>query len=256
MAVDFLTAEQKARYGQFSGEPNEAQLARYFHLDEADLAFIADRRGDQNRLGFALQLTSVRFLGGFPSDLSLVPSNAQAFVARQLSIGDVAVLADYARRETTKREHAAIIRKHYGYREFGDPPWAFRLGRLLYARAWIGNERPSLMFDFATAWLIQNKVLLPGASVLSRLIAEIRERAANRLWQRLSSLPTSEQKAKLETLLEVPEGMRASRFDHYRKGPVTISGPAFNLIRRWSVILSCGRLASTTSIFPTYRRCG
>jgi hypothetical protein len=157
-----------------------------------------------------------------------VPSDAQAFVAKQLLIGDVAVLADYARRETTKREHAAIIRKHYGYRESGDPPWAFRLGRLPYARAWIGNERPSLMFDFATAWLIQNKVLLPGASVLSRLIAEIRERASDRLWQRLSALPTSEQKAKLETLLEVPEGMRASRFDHYRKGPVTVSGPAFN----------------------------
>ena len=228
MAVDFLTAEQKARYGQFSGEPNESQLARYFHLDEADLAFISGRRGGQNRLGFALQLASVRFLGGFPSDLNLVPSNAQAFVARQPSIGDAAVLADYAQRETTQREHAAIIRKRYGYREFGDPPWAFRLSRLLYARAWVGNERPSLMFDFATAWLIQNKVLLPGASVLSRLTAGIRERAANRLWRRLASLPTSGQKAKLESLLQVPEGMRASRFDHYRKGPVTISGPAFN----------------------------
>lgn len=157
-----------------------------------------------------------------------MPSNAQAFVARQLSIGDVAVLADYAQRDTTKREHAAMIRKRYGYREFGDPPWAFRRGRLLYAKAWVGNERPSLMFDFATAWLIQNKVLLPGASVLSRLIAEIRERAAQRLWQRLSSLPTAEQKAQLETLLQVPEGMRASRFDRYREGPTTISSPAFN----------------------------
>lgn len=84
------------------------------------------------------------------------------------------------------------------------------------------------MFDFATAWLMQHKVLLPGASTLSRLISEIRERAVNRLWQRLSSLPTSEQKANLETLLQVPEGLRSSRFDRYQKGPVTISAPAFN----------------------------
>ena len=84
------------------------------------------------------------------------------------------------------------------------------------------------MFDFATAWLIQHKVLLPGASVLSRLVARIRERAAHRLWRRLSTLPTNEQKAELETLLKVPEGARASWFDQYRKGPVIISGPAFN----------------------------
>ncbi len=143
-------------------------------------------------------------------------------------IGDTTVLAAYAQRDTTKREHTALIREHYGYRKFSDPPWAFRLSRLLYTRAWISNERPSLMFDFATAWLSQNKVLLPGASTLSRLISEIRERAVNRLWQRLSSLPTSEQKAKLETLLQVPEGLRSSRFDRYQKGPVTISAPAFN----------------------------
>lgn len=68
MPVDFLTAEQKAGYGQFSGEPNEVQLTRYFHLDEADLAFISNQLGVQNQLGFALQITSVRFLGGFLSD--------------------------------------------------------------------------------------------------------------------------------------------------------------------------------------------
>jgi len=104
MAVDFLTAEQKVQYGQFAGDPNEIQLARYFHLDEADLTFILNRRGDQNKFGFALQLTAVRFLGCFLSDLTLVPANVQVFVARQLSIGDVLILADYAQRETTKRE--------------------------------------------------------------------------------------------------------------------------------------------------------
>lgn len=228
MTIEFLTTEQKASYGQFLGEPNEIQLTCYFHLDETDLTLISKRRGDKNRLGYALQLTSVRFLGAFISDFALVPINVQMFVAAQLSIRNISVLADYAKRETTKREHTALIRKHFGYREFNEPPWGFRLSRLLYSRAWISNERPSFMFDFATAWLIQNKVLLPGASTLSRLIAEIRERTVNQLYKRLSSIPTIQQKEKLETLLQLSEGLRASHFERYRKGPVTISGPAFN----------------------------
>jgi TnpA family transposase len=45
---------------------------------------------------------------------------------------------------------------------------------------------------------------------------------------RLSALPSTEQTARLETLLQVPEGSRTSSFDRFRKGPTTISGPAFN----------------------------
>ncbi|OQB75909.1 MAG: Tn3 transposase DDE domain protein [Deltaproteobacteria bacterium ADurb.Bin135] len=254
MPVDFLTVEHKAGYGQFSGEPNEVQLARYFHLDESDLGFISNRRGEQNRLGCALQLTSVRFLGAFLSDPMLVPANVQVFVARQLSVNNISVLANYAQREPTKREHTALIREKYGYHEFSNFPWPFRLSRLLYSRAWISNERPSLMFDFAVAWLIQNKVLLPGATTLTRLISEIRERAANRLWFRLSSLPSDKQKAKLETLLRVPDGERTSHFDRYRRGPVTISGPAFNeAVERYKDLLAFGMHELDFSSIPPVR---
>ncbi|MFT2111644.1 DUF4158 domain-containing protein [Marinomonas sp. 2405UD68-3] len=102
MAVDFLTVEQKSQYGQFSNDPNDIQLTRYFHLDEADMAIISNRRGNQNRLGFALQLTSVRFLGTFLTEISLAPINVQVFLARQLLITDLSVLTDYAQREPTK----------------------------------------------------------------------------------------------------------------------------------------------------------
>ena len=227
MPVDFLTSEQKASYAQFSGEPNEVQLARYFHLDETDLTFLYQRRGEQNRLGVALQLGCVRFLGAFLTDLSVVPINVQWFVARQLNITELTILSTYAQRETTRREHTALIRDQYQYREF-TWPWSFRLNRLLFSRTWISNERPSLLFDLATSWLIQHKILLPGSTTLTRLISEIRERATNRLWLRLSALPSTEQTARLETLLQVPEGSRTSSFDRFRKGPTTISGPAFN----------------------------
>ena len=60
----YLTEEQAVVFGRFVGEPSQAELEQFFYLDAADLERIAGRRGDHNRLGFALQVGTVRFLGG------------------------------------------------------------------------------------------------------------------------------------------------------------------------------------------------
>jgi TnpA family transposase len=224
MPVSFLTAEQERRYGRYAGEPSAEQLARYFHLDDADRAFVAARRGAHMRLGCAVQLGTVRFLGTFLEDPAEVPPRALRFVADQLGLPSDGLMAAYAASRWRVR-HPADIRERYGYLAFSDPRVAFRLNRWLYALCWTGADRPSALFDRATAWLVAGKVLLPGATTLERAIARVRARAARRLWRLLLEGLTADGRERLEGLLIPPAGARQSPLDRLRDGPV-LQSPA------------------------------
>ena len=222
MPVDFLTGEQQRRYGRFAGEPSPAQLERYFHLNDKDRGFIARCRGDHTRLGFAVQLGTVRFLGTFLTDPSDVPPGMVAYIARQLGIADTGGLKRYAAGEM-RRDHVTEIRCHYGYRDFHQGSEVAALSRWLANRAWVGAERPSVLFDLATARLVERKVLLPGVSVLARLVAQIRDLAASRLWRTLARSLKPEQAARLETLLVADETTRQSPLERLRRAPTRVS---------------------------------
>ena len=126
MPVDFLTPEQERAYSRYDGEPPTADLERYFHLDDVDRAFIAERRGDHNRLGLGVQLATVRYLGAFLDDPTAVPAPVVATIAAQLCVDDLACLARYRVGET-RWDHTAAIRRHYGYR--GATPVWWRLSQ-------------------------------------------------------------------------------------------------------------------------------
>ena len=146
MPVEFLTEEQQRRYGHYTEEPSSPQLARYFHFDDRDRQLINRRQRDHTRLGFAIQLGTVRFLGTFLPNPTAVPENVVTYVANQLRVEAPNCLSRYASRDT-HWEHATQIQHAYGYHDFYDPREAFRLVRWLYSRAWLSAERPRVLFD-------------------------------------------------------------------------------------------------------------
>ena len=93
-----------------------------------------------------------------------------------MGIRDLTCLAQ-SRSQDTQWDHVAKIQRAYEYRDFYHPQEVFRLVRWLYTRAWLSAERPSMLFDLATARLMERKVF-PGVTVLERLVARVRDRAA------------------------------------------------------------------------------
>ena len=226
MPVDFLTDEQTRRYGRFCGELSPEELGRYFHFDDPDRALIAKHRGAHNRLGFAIQLGTVRCLGTFLADPTDVPLEVISYVKRELGLPENTCLSRYKQRPPTCVVHTQEIRQRYGYRELSEPSVVFPFVRWLYTRTWHNPERPSVLFERATIRLVKQKVLLPGVTTLSRLISRVRNRTSERLWQSLAAIPDAGQRKRLRALLHVPDGAHQSHLDRLRHGPTRISGPA------------------------------
>jgi len=224
MPVGFLSKAQRDNYGRYTGDPSSDDLARYFHLDDADLALIAAKRGEHNRLGFAVQLGTVRYLGTFLEDPVDVPNEVVKTLSEQLYIDSLDGFSAYRSGEQ-RWQHAAEIRIHFGYADITEPKVGWRLGRWLYALCWTGTDRPGILFERATTWLVTHKVLLPGCTTLERFVARLRNRVEERLWRLLVHDVSSVQQAALEALLNGSVG-RSSPLDRLRTPPVIVSGIA------------------------------
>lgn len=254
--MEFLSDEQAAGFGRFKGELSQADLERFFHLDDADRDLITVRRSDHNRLGFAVQLGTVRFLGAFLADSLDVPWGVVDYLAAQLGITDPSVVKNYPRRAPTVHGHAREIRAAYGYRDLAGE-LTEELTLFVYSRAWTYGEGLSVLFDHATAWLHRERVLLPGVSVLARLVAAARGQAIARLHDVVATAAVAEDPglpAVLRGLLTIDQGERASRLEALRAGPTRVSGPELDkALQRVAAVRRLGTGAVDLSGLPAAR---
>lgn len=86
MPVAFLSETERARLSRFPDDVAPADLITFFTLSEADTEQVPKRTTAANRLGFALQLCTLRYLGFCPTDLRTIPAAVVHFVADQLGV--------------------------------------------------------------------------------------------------------------------------------------------------------------------------
>lgn len=230
MPVEFLTDEQATAFGAFTDEPTRPELARFFFLDDEDRKLIAKRRGDHNRLGFALQMCTVRYIGLFLEDPLVVPWPVVEHLAAQLEIEDASQIKRYTERQMTAYEQAWEIREAYSYQLYEDHAQGRKFRAFLHGRAWTAHaEGPKALFDHSVGWLRRNRVLLPGVSVLARQVAEVRRMAEERLHATVAKEVRRADAAlsgDLVATLKTPEGKRYSELERMRRPPTRTTGTA------------------------------
>ena len=203
----FLSTVERERLSQFPDEVTEADCIVYFTITPADKEFIESKRGDANRLGVAVLLCSLRYLGYFPTDVKYTPENVVAFVARQLELSPN-VLADYAERDVTRWEHLPQVMNHLGFRRPDDDD----RDRLI---AWLGeraleHDRPSLLLQQACERLYQLRVVRPAITTMEELVADARQWAEAKTIEVLVKPLSVRVQSSLDTLLVPSEDLDRS----------------------------------------------
>ena len=233
---ELLTESQRLLYQAPASD--ERGMVRHYTLNSEDLALINRRRGDPNRLGFALMLCYLRFPGRILQRGEQPPAELRAFVAEQLGF-DAAHLGEYAERDQTRREHVLEIQAALGLRPLTGAMYR-ELAAWLLPTALATHHGPTLVATLIEE-LRTRRIVCPPLPAIERLGGSVRARAQRQLWHRLTDGLTDQQCQALDQLLEVRAGGGHSTLAWLRQTAYAATTGNFSkLIERLSVVRALG----------------
>ena len=216
-------------------------LIRFFTLTRADVAFVdpGRGRGPADRLGLAVQLCTLPWLGFVPDEVSSAPPVAVARLAERLSL-DPGVLEGYGRRAHTRSDHLLWVAGYLGWKSAPAGGGEMKeLEQFLLDRA-MEHDSPTLLFNLAAEFLMSAKTIRPGVSVLERMITSARAGATALTSDLVGHLLTGQRCSDLDRLLASDAGLGMTRLAWLSKPAVEATASA--------VLTSVGKLAFLRSM--------
>ncbi len=203
--------EQLEQLRSFPGIGKD-DLIRYFTLTPADIAFVdpGRGRGPVDRLGLAVQLSTLPWLGFVPDEVTAAPLVAVARLAERLGL-DPAVLEGYGQRAHTRSDHLRLAADYLGWKSAPAGGEAMKdLEQFLLDRA-MEHDSPALLFTLAAEYLLSAKMIRPGVVILAKMVASARTGARALTWEKVVPLLTGQVREDLDRLLMADAGLAVTR---------------------------------------------
>jgi len=200
---------------------DEVQRVRLYTLSSQDLGLIRERRGEANRLGFAVQLCAMRYPGVALAAEDAPPLWLLKCLARQLDVSPEC-WSDYSHREATRRVHALALQSLYGFASFSRThvrPTVEALRRVAF-----GSDQGLIVATALVDHLRGQRILIPPIAVIERLCAQAITQGERQIYATLCELLTPQHDLKLEELLHVPQGGQLTRL-RWLCGPPGAANP-------------------------------
>ncbi|MEU4381746.1 Tn3 family transposase [Micromonospora echinofusca] len=188
------------------------ELIRFFTLTAADAAFVSPGRGrgPTDRLGLAVQLCTLPWLGFVPDEVRYAPPAVVARLAGRLGV-DPQALERYGERPQTRTDHLRLVCDYLRWKSA--PTGGIELKELeefLLGRA-LEHDSPTTLFNLACEYLIANRTVRPGVVRLLEMVATARTTARTVTHDLLAPLLTGQMTADLDLLPRVDAGLGMTR---------------------------------------------
>jgi hypothetical protein len=194
---------------------SDEELVRNWTLVESDHQEIARYRKGF-RLYIALPICAVRVYGRFVNHVHDISPHILNYLGQQLDLPP-SLTVEAPEREATALEHRSNVLKHVGFQRF-DPMVQAQLAPWIEQQARRGML-PEALCQQAEKHLLAQRVLLPGPSVLERLIMHICSNIHDELFAPVFKRLSPELRQAIDQLLLVPDGEQHSAFAHLKEYP-------------------------------------
>lgn len=194
----------------------EAELIQHYTLSEPDLSLIRQRRGEANRLGFAVQLCYLRFPGtilGVSGQPHLPLLN---LIAQQLNLSRES-WGDYGQRQQTRREHQAELQAWLGISMFTTSHYRLLVHYL--AELAQQTDRSIVLAEALVEFLRKQRIVVPALDVIERVCSEAQTRGTRQVYKALTKPLAEHHRRGLDGLLLARERTKGSGLIWLRQPP-------------------------------------